>query len=85
MLYPGISAELIDNQLKQPVKAMIMQSYGVDAIAPQDKRLLNSFKRGIEQGITIVNCASAFVAALTWAVMPPAMRWRSWVWSRDPT
>lgn len=59
MLYPGISAELIDNQLKQPVKAMIIQSYGVGN-APQDKRLLDSFKRGIEQGITIVNCTQCF-------------------------
>lgn len=59
MLYPGISAELIDNMLQQPVKAMIVQSYGVGN-APQDKTLLESFRRGIAQGITIVNCTQCF-------------------------
>lgn len=59
MLYPGISAHLIDNLLQQPVKAMIIQSYGVGN-APQDGALLASFKRGIEQGITIVNCTQCF-------------------------
>ena len=59
MLYPGISADLIDNMLQQPVKAMIIQSYGVGN-APQDKRLLDSFKRGIDQGISIVNCTQCF-------------------------
>ncbi|RUO77608.1 asparaginase [Idiomarina seosinensis] len=59
MLYPGISAQLVDNMLRQPVKAMVIQSYGVGN-APQDKELLASFKRGIEQGITIVNCTQCF-------------------------
>jgi L-asparaginase len=59
MLYPGISAQLIDNLLQQPVKAMIIQSYGVGN-APQDHALLASFKRGIEQGITIVNRTQCF-------------------------
>ncbi|NQZ04931.1 asparaginase [Idiomarina sp.] len=59
MLYPGISHKLIDNMMQQPVKALIIQSYGVGN-APQDKKLLDSFKRGIEQGIIIVNCTQCF-------------------------
>lgn len=59
MLYPGISAKLIDNMMQQPVKALIIQSYGVGN-APQDKQLLDSFKRGIDQGIIIVNCTQCF-------------------------
>ena len=45
--------------MQQPVKALIIQSYGVGN-APQDKQLLESFKRGIEQGIIIVNCTQCF-------------------------
>ncbi len=45
--------------MQQPVKALIIQSYGVGN-APQDKKLLDSFKRGIEQGIIIVNCTQCF-------------------------
>ncbi|MCP1340081.1 asparaginase [Idiomarina sp. M1R2S28] len=59
MLYPGISAEIIRNQLQQPVKAMILQSYGVGN-APQDEALLSSLKAGIDQGITILNCTQCF-------------------------
>ena len=59
MLYPGISAKLIDNMMQQPVKALIIQSYGVGN-APQYKQLLDSFKRGIDQGIIIVNCTQCF-------------------------
>jgi len=59
MLYPGISAEIIQNQLQQPVKAMILQSYGVGN-APQDDALLASLKAGVDQGITILNCTQCF-------------------------
>lgn len=59
MLYPGISSEIIQNQLKQPVKAMILQSYGVGN-APQDGALLASLEKGIAQGITILNCTQCF-------------------------
>ncbi|NWO04068.1 MAG: asparaginase [Idiomarinaceae bacterium] len=59
VLYPGISAEIIKNQLQQPVKAMILQSYGVGN-APQDDALLTSLKEGINQGITILNCTQCF-------------------------
>lgn len=59
MLYPGISAKIIQNQLQQPVKAMILQSYGVGN-APQDNALLKSLETGIDQGITILNCTQCF-------------------------
>ena len=39
-LYPGISVELIKNIIKQPVKALIIRSYGVGN-APQDQALLD--------------------------------------------
>ncbi|WDE01557.1 asparaginase [Thalassomonas actiniarum] len=53
-LYPGISAELVANVIKQPVKALILRSYGVGN-APQDPELLACLKKASEQGIVIVN------------------------------
>ncbi|GLS84388.1 asparaginase [Paraferrimonas haliotis] len=53
-LYPGISAQVIDNILQQPVKALILQSYGVGN-APQDKNLLSLLKQACERGIVIIN------------------------------
>ncbi len=54
-LYPGISHEIIANILKQPVKALILQSYGVGN-APQNKQLLDLLQEADEKGIIIVNC-----------------------------
>ncbi len=58
-LYPGISSVIFDNLLQQPVRALIMQSYGVGN-APQDKKLLASIERGIKAGTTILNCTQCF-------------------------
>lgn len=55
-LYPGISSEVIENVIKQPVKALILRSYGVGN-APQDKALLACLQKAKEQGIVVVNCS----------------------------
>lgn len=54
-LYPGISAALIQNIILQPVKALILLSYGVGN-APQSKQILDPLKAANEQGIVVVNC-----------------------------
>lgn len=58
-LYPGISEKIFDNLLQQPVKALILQSYGVGN-APQNPALLASLARGIEQGVTVLNLTQCF-------------------------
>mgnify|MGYP003675175284 FL=1 len=55
-LYPGISVELIKNIIKQPVKALIIRSYGVGN-APQDQTMLDCLKQANDDGIVIVNCS----------------------------
>ncbi|GLX81888.1 asparaginase [Thalassotalea eurytherma] len=55
-LYPGISTDLIKNVILQPVKALIIRSYGVGN-APQDKELLACLKAADKQGLIIVNCS----------------------------
>ncbi|MGB2741644.1 MAG: asparaginase [Cognaticolwellia sp.] len=55
-LYPGISVDLIKNIIKQPVKALIIRSYGVGN-APQDKAMLECLKQANDAGIVIVNCS----------------------------
>jgi len=54
MLYPGISASVVKNIIKQPVKALIMLSYGVGN-APQDSELLDVLNNASKQGIVIIN------------------------------
>ena len=55
-LYPGISSELITNIIQQPVKALIMRSYGVGN-APQDKSLMACLEKAHQQEIIVVNCS----------------------------
>jgi len=55
-LYPGISTDVLKNIIQQPVKALIIRSYGVGN-APQDADLLNCIKTASDNGIIIVNCS----------------------------
>lgn len=55
-LYPGISVELIKNVIQQPVKALILKSYGVGN-APENPELLDTLKQASDNGIIVVNCS----------------------------
>ena len=54
-LYPGISAEVLRNTLQQPVKALILLSYGVGN-APQSPAILEQLKSAKNNDILVVNC-----------------------------
>ncbi|RJG48448.1 asparaginase [Motilimonas pumila] len=53
-LYPGIATEVIANILQQPVKALILLSYGVGN-APQNPALLSTLQQAYDNDIVIVN------------------------------
>lgn len=58
-IYPGISADVVGNFLLQPVKALILRSYGTGN-APQDRQLLEELRTGCQRGIVIVNLTQCF-------------------------
>lgn len=58
-LYPGISAEVIRNTLQQPVKALILLSYGVGN-APQNSALLEQLREAEKNNIIVLNCTQCF-------------------------
>ncbi|MEI2264286.1 asparaginase [Erwinia sp. CGal63] len=53
-IYPGISADVVSNFLRQPVKALILRSYGVGN-APQNPAFLKELKEASDRGIVVVN------------------------------
>ena len=53
-IYPGISADVVRNFLRQPVKALILRSYGVGN-APQNQEFLKELHEASERGIVVVN------------------------------
>lgn len=54
-LYPGISADVLRNTLQQPVKALILLSYGVGN-APQNPALMAELRQAEAQQILVLNC-----------------------------
>lgn len=58
-LYPGISADVIQNMAAAPVKALIIKSYGVGN-APQNPALLKALTDAAQRGTIIVNCTQCF-------------------------
>jgi L-asparaginase len=54
-LFPGISADIVSNVLKSPLKGLVLETYGIGN-GPQDTGLLNEFKAATDRGIVIVNC-----------------------------
>ncbi len=53
-LYPGISTDVINNILLQPVKALLLLSYGVGN-APQCEDMLNALDAANKRGVIVVN------------------------------
>jgi len=58
-LYPGISADVVGNFLRQPVKALILRTYGVGN-APQHPALLNELQQAVARGSVVVNLTQCF-------------------------
>lgn len=54
MLYPGISADVIRNVLRQPVNALILLTFGVGN-APQDPEMLKEIKEATDRGVIVMN------------------------------
>lgn len=58
-LYPGMSANIIDSLVAQPVKALIIQSFGVGN-APHTGPLPEAIGRAVQAGIPVLNCTQCF-------------------------
>lgn len=53
-IYPGISADVVRNFLRQPVKALILRSYGVGN-APQNGEFIQVLTEASQRGIVVIN------------------------------
>ncbi|MFT4938174.1 MAG: L-asparaginase [Paraglaciecola sp.] len=54
-IYPGISSDVIRNTLQQPVKALILLSFGVGN-APKTPSFLAELEQANQQSIIVLNC-----------------------------
>lgn len=58
-LFPGISAQVVENILHPPLKGLVLETYGLGNIPDQNKELINALKRACEQGVVIVACTQS--------------------------
>lgn len=53
-LYPGIMPEILENLIQHPVKALVLQSYGVGN-GPNTPEILKLLRQATDSGIIVVN------------------------------
>ena len=55
-LFPGISAQLLENVLRTPLQGLVLEAYGTGNAPDRDDALLETFARATARGIVIVDC-----------------------------
>lgn len=58
-LFPGISANILANVLREPLQGLVLETYG-SGNAPQNRELLEVLRAASERGVVIVNCTQCW-------------------------
>lgn len=56
-LFPGFSIDVLEYVLKQPLKALILETYGAGNAQNNNEYFLNLLKEACDLGVVIVNCS----------------------------
>lgn len=55
-LFPGVNHQVLENVLRQPLVALVLETYGVGNGPSHDKKLLRVLQQASARGTVIVNC-----------------------------
>jgi L-asparaginase len=55
-LFPGVSAQILDNILKPPLKGLVLETYGAGNGPTHDPHFLDALTQATARGVVIVNC-----------------------------
>lgn len=55
-LFPGISADIMRHILQPPLKALVIEAYGVGNGPDHDAEFIAALKEATERGVIIINC-----------------------------
>lgn len=58
-LFPGVNHEVLDNVLRQPLVALVLETYGVGNGPSRDKQLLKVLTQASERGTIVVSCSQS--------------------------
>ncbi len=56
-LFPGVSAEVLENLLSQPLEGLVLETYGVGTGPTDNKEFLDVLHRACSRGVVIVSCS----------------------------
>lgn len=56
-LFPGFSTQVLEFILQQPIRGLILESYGSGNAPNRDKSLLKILEQATQRGIIIINCS----------------------------
>lgn len=59
-LFPGISADIVRNVLQPPLKALVLEAYGVGNGPDHDPKFIAALTEANERGVIIVDCTQCF-------------------------
>ena len=59
-LFPGISADLVSHILQPPLRALVLEAYGVGNGPDHDLDLIAVLREACERGVLIVDCTQCF-------------------------
>ncbi len=63
-LFPGISANILGNVLREPLQGLVLETYG-SGNAPQNPEFLEVLRTASERGVVIVNCTQCWHGSVT--------------------
>lgn len=55
-LFPGITAGIVENLLRAPVRGMVLETYGAGNAPARDSALMGVLEAACARGVVIVNC-----------------------------
>jgi L-asparaginase len=56
-LFPGVSTNVLTNLLQSPLRALVLETYGVGNGPSNDQSFLNALRKAVDNGTIIVNCS----------------------------
>ncbi len=55
-LFPGMSAELLRNVLRPPLRGLVLETYGAGNAPSREPELLDALRDAARRGVVVVNC-----------------------------
>ncbi|WP_144395237.1 asparaginase [Pleionea sediminis] len=59
-IFPGMSAQMLDNLLIDPIKGLILQTYGMGNAPSNDKAFLKVIEKATKRGVIVINISQCY-------------------------